>query len=117
MKKYFKYLKRDKLVLRLFILAFIFLILIFLICALMYTKLPPLLPIFNQLPWGIQRLSPAPGIFIAPLISLSIFLINIFLAAFSYEKSPLLARLFAVTTMLTSFLTLLFVIRTITLII
>lgn len=117
MKKYFKNLRQDKLVLRLFILSFIFLILIFVYVAFNYTKLPPLLPIFNQMPWGQQRLSPAAGIFIPPLIALFIFIINLFLAAFSYEKSPLLARLFAVTSCLTGLLTLLFVIRTITLII
>ncbi len=117
MKKYFKHLRKDKLVLRLFIFSFIMLMLTFLACALGYTKLPPLLPIFNQLPWGMQRLSPTPGIFIPPTIALSIFIINLFLAAFGYDKSPLLARLFAVTAMLTSLLTLLFVIRTITLII
>jgi len=117
MKKYFKHIRRDRLVLRLFILAFVILVLTFLACALGYTKLPPLLPIFNQLPWGMQRLSITPGIFIPPTVALSIFIINLFFAAFSYEKSPLLARLFAVTTMLTSLLTLLFVLRTITLII
>lgn len=117
MKKYFNYLRKDKLVLRLFILSFILLFLTFLISALSYTKLPPLLPIFNQLPWGMERLSPTYGIFVPPILALSIFILNIFLAAFSYEKSPLLARLFAVTTMLTGLLTLLFVIRTITLII
>ena len=117
MKKYFNYLRKDRLVLRLFILAFVLLLITFIISALSYTKLPPILPIFNQLPWGMQRLSPTPGIFIPPVLALSIFVVNIFLAAFSYEKSPLLARLFAVTTMLTGLLTLLFVVRTITLII
>lgn len=117
MKKHFKNLKRDKLVLRLFILSFILLVLTFIYVAISYTKLPPLLPVFNQLPWGQARLSVTPGIFIPPLIALSIYIVNIFLAAFSYEKSPLLARLFAVTTCLTGLLTLLFVVRTITLII
>lgn len=117
MKKYFKHLRRDKLVLRLFILSFILLALTFLYIAINYSKLPPLLPVFNQLPWGQERLSITAGIFIPPLLALTIFLINIFLAAFSYNKSPLLARLLAVTTCLTGLLTLLFVIRTITLII
>lgn len=117
MKKYFKYLRQDKLVLRLFILSFILLVLIFVYIIYSYSKLPPLLPIFNQFPWGEKRLSDTWGIFIPPLIALGIFVINIVLAGVSYEKSPLLARLFAVTTTLTGLLTLLFVISTITLII
>jgi len=117
MKKYFKNLRKDRLVLRLFILSFIFLVLTFAYVGFNYMKLPPLLPVFNQLPWGQERLGPTFAIFTPPLMALSIFILNIFLAAFSYEKSPLLARLFAVTTCLTGLLTLLFVIRTITLII
>lgn len=116
MKKNFKTLRKDKLVFRLFILSFLILLTTFIICLLNYSKLPPLLPIFNQLSWGMDRLAFTPGIFIPPVLSLLIFITNIFLSAFSYEKSPLLARLFAVTTTLTSLLTLLFVFRTITLI-
>lgn len=117
MKKYFKYLRKDRLIFRLFILAFILVALSFIYAALNYTKLPPLLPIFNQLPWGENRLSITPGIFIPPFVALGILILNLFLSAFSYEKSPLIARLFAVTTCLIGLLTLLFVIRTITLII
>lgn len=117
MKKYFKNLRKDRLVLRLFILSFIFLVITFIYVLFNYSKLPPLLPIFNQMPWGQERLSITPGIFIPPVIALGIFILNVLLAAFSYEKSPLLARLFAVTTFLTGLLTMLFVVRTITLII
>lgn len=116
MKKYFKNLRRDRLVLRLFLISFVFLVFTFVYLAFNYTKLPPLLPVFNQMPWGQARLSITPGIFIPPIIALVIFITNILLASFSYEKSPLLARLFAVTTTLTGLLTLLFVIRTVTLI-
>jgi|SRR3990167_400284 len=117
MKKYFKYLKQDKLLLRLFILSFLIIVLTFVYIVLFYSKLPPLLPVFNQLPWGVQRLSITPGIFIPSIIVIVILIINIFLAAISYEKSPLIARIFAVTSFLTALLTLLFVMRTITLII
>lgn len=117
MKKYFKYIRQDRLVLRLFIFSFILVVLGFIYVIINYSSLPPVLPIFNQFPWGEKRLSIAPGIFIPPFIALGFLIINIILAAISYEKSPLLARLFAVTTCLTGLLTLLFVIRTITLII
>ena len=117
MKKYFSYLKQDRLVLRLFILAFILILITFIFTLFNYSKLPPLLPVFNQLPWGEQRLSQTTGIFIPTLIVLLIFIINIFISAVIYQRSPLLSRMFAVTSFLTSLLTLLFIIRTITLIV
>ena len=117
MKKYFKILKKDKLVVRLFIVTFVILCFTFIFTLFNYSKLPPLLPIFNQLPWGQSRLSITSGIFIPIILALSIFIINLLLAAVNYEKYPLLARLFAITTCLIAFLTMLFVIRTITLII
>lgn len=116
MKKYFKNLKHDKLVLRLFILSFLIITSTYIIIIISYTKLPPLLPIFNQFPWGEQRLAITPGIFIPPIIVTFYFFVNIFLSAFSYEKYPLIARIFAITTCLIGLLTLLFVVRTITLI-
>ncbi len=102
---------------RLFIFSLVLLAATFIYVAFNYTKLPPLLPVFNQLPWGEQRLTITPGIFIPAVVVLIIFLINLILSAYSYERSPLLARLFAVTSFLTSLLILLFVIRTITLIV
>jgi hypothetical protein len=117
MKKYFKTLKKDKFIIRLFLVTFIILTITLILILFSYSKLPPLLPIFNQLPWGQDRLSITPGIFIPIILALIIFVLNIFLAAIIYEKYPLLSRLFAITSFLTSFLTMLFIIRTLTLIV
>lgn len=116
MKKYFKHLNDDKLLKRLFILSLIILVVTFIFTIINYSKLPPLLPIFNQLPWGEQRLSSTSGIFIPLLIAVIIYVVNVILASFSYQTSPLISRLFAVTTFLTSLITLLFTVRTATLI-
>ena len=116
MKKYFKKLTQDRLVLRLYIITFLLIGLTLVIILINYTKLPPLLPIFNQFPWGKERLSGTPGIFIPLIIVVFYFLLNLILSAISYEKYPIIARVFAVTTTLISLLTLLFVIRTISLI-
>ncbi len=117
MKEYFKYLKQDKLLKRLFLVSFILIVLTVLYVLLNYRDLPPLLPVFNQLPWGEKRLSSTPGIFIPLVVELGIFVFNIFASALSYPKSPLIARMFAVTSFLISLLTLLFIIRTIELIV
>jgi hypothetical protein len=117
MKKYFNEIRKDKLVVRLFLLSLIIAVVSLLFILFSYTKLPPLIPIYNQLPWGQERLTITPGIFIPVILITSILIINFLVAAVIYVKYPLIARLFAITTLLTSFLTLLFVIRTITLII
>lgn len=117
MKKYFKYLREDKLLSRLFFLAFVLIIITVGYILINYSKLPPLLPIFNQLPWGEKRLSQTIGIFIPSGVVFTILVFNIIVSSLSYPRSPLISRMFAVTSFLTSLLTLLFVIRTIQLII
>jgi hypothetical protein len=117
MKKNFNYLRKDKLIMRLYLLSFVFLAITFAFVIFSYSKLPPLLPILNQFPWGEKRLTATPGILVPPLIALGYLVFNIILSAISYERYPLLGRIFAVTTSLATLLTLLFVIRTITLII
>lgn len=117
MKKYFKILTEDKLLQRLFIISFVLIILTIIYIVINYPKLPPLLPVFNQLPWGEKRLSGAPGIFIPGVLAFVIFLFNIIISAFLYPKFPLLSRLLAITCFITTLLTFLFVLRTIQLII
>lgn len=116
MKKYFKILREDKLVFRLFSAAFILILLTFLFTILNYSNLPPLLPIFNQLPWGLDRLSDTLGIFIPSVLVFVICLINATLSGYIYLSSPLLSRLLAVTSFLISLLAFLFITRTIILI-
>lgn len=117
MKRHFKYLKEDKLLLRLFFLSFVLIITTIVYIVIYYSRLPLLLPVFNQLPWGEQRLSDTLGIFIPSIVVFIILFFNIFASAVVYPRSPLISRMFAVTSLLTALLTLLFVIRTIQLII
>lgn len=116
MKKYFNYLRGDRLILRLFSIGFLLTIITIVYILLNYSKLPPLLPVFNQLPWGEQRLSSTWGIFIPSGVVLVILITNIVISSLAYPRSPLISRMFAVTGFLTSLLALLFVIRTIQLV-
>ncbi len=117
MRKFFKYLKEDRLLLRFFILAFIFIAITVVYILFNYSKLPPLLPVFNQLPWGEKRLSQTFGIFIPSIVVFAIFVFNVIASSLSYTHSPLISRMLAITSFLTALLMLLFVIRTIQLII
>lgn len=82
-----------------------------------YFSLPPLLPIFNQLPWGEPRLGPKFAIFIPVVLSITFFIINFSVVTRLHEKLPLLSRMLSITTFLISILSFFFIIRTLQLII
>ncbi len=117
MKKYFEYIKKDRLIFRLYIISFLFILITIIFIVLTYSKLPPLIPMYNQLPWGENRLSSTLGIFIPSIIVFGMFVANIALSGLSYSHSPLIARLISVTTFLIIILNSLFIFRTILLII
>lgn len=117
MKKYFNTLKKDRLIFRLYISVFILIVLTITYILFNLSKLPPLIPVFNQMPWGEERLSSTFGIFIPSIITSVAFFVNIILSGISYSTSPLISRLIAITSFLTALLTFLFIIRTIQLII
>lgn len=117
MKKHFNSLKKDRLIFRLYIFSFIIIIINLIYILINFNQLPPLVPVFNQLPWGADRLSSTLGIFIPTAIASAMFFINILFSSISYSVSPLIARLIAITSFLTALLTFLFIVRTIQLII
>jgi len=78
MKELISILKRDKIVFRLLNLSLVFIAITVLYILFEYRNLPPLIPLFNQLPWGERRLSETPGIFIPEVIVVVIFVFNIF---------------------------------------
>lgn len=113
MNGFFKNILADKTAQRGFIFCMVIIALSIIYITFYYNALPPLIPLFNQLPWGEQRLSKTIGIFIPPLIALLIFLVNLIIASKFYAKSPLIARMLAITSFLISILTFLFIIRTV----
>jgi hypothetical protein len=114
MKEFFKDTLSDKtIVLAVVVNVFTIIITIGYIL-LSYGKLPPLVPIFNQLPWGEQRLGSTVTIFIPVLIAFLIFIINIFMSVFIYKTIPLISRMFAAVSLLIGILTFIFNIRIIT---
>jgi hypothetical protein len=82
-----------------------------------YHRLPSLVPVYNQLPWGPSRLGQKYELFVPLLVTLAIFLGNLFFSRFLYERMPLVARMINVTTMLINVLTLIFLVHIVQLII
>ena len=116
MKELFKDIRRDKTGRFGFLGAFVLSLLTFFYILLTYKNLPPFIPIFNQLPWGEQRLGTTLTIFIPILIDWVIILFNLFISALIYQKTPLVSRMIAITTFIVTILTSLFVVKTVVLV-
>lgn len=107
----FKHLKYDRIVRRSFFVSLTLIIITFFYIIFSYSYLPPYIPIYNQLPWGLNRLGEKFMVLLPLIITTVLLLINIIYAQFIYEKMPLIVRMLSVTTMLISLLTLIFTIR------
>lgn len=117
MKEIINKIKNDKILFWGFSISLFLIIFNLFYLFLYYQKLPPLIPLFNQLPWGEPRLAELHLIFIPALISFLILIINFIISMNYYSRIPLIARIFCITSSLVSFLAVLFIIRTIQLII
>ena len=116
MKNFINNIKADRLTFRGFIISLLLTFLTALYILLNYRKLPSFIPIFNQLPWGDQRLVSTPGIFIPVIIFSFLCIFNIIFTSAVYSKSPLIARIVAAVTLLLAMINFLFIVRTIFLI-
>lgn len=113
MNEFFKNLNQDKLLKRGYILNSFVILLNFFYILLYFGNLPPFIPLYNQLPWGEQRITETIWIFMMPVLALLIFSINLIASSTFYKKNPLIARLFSVTSFMISVLIFLFIVRTI----
>lgn len=113
MKKFISNIKADKLTYRGFIFSLFLIILPLAYVLIYYKSLPPFIPLFNQLPWGLERIAPTIYIFIPIAIYIAVFLFNIIFTSVVYGKNPLIARFLAATTLLIGIMNFLFIIRTV----
>lgn len=112
----FNDVRGDRVLFRGFAINFFIILLTFLYILLSFRNLPPFLPLFNQLPWGEQRIAETIWIFIIPFLSFIIFILNLIYSELTYRKIPLVPRILVVTSFIVSILALLFVVRTIQLV-
>lgn len=112
----FNYLKRDKIANRSYLLSFFLLALTCICSSLFYGLLPPVIPVFNQLPWGIQRLGDKFLIFLPLAFSSLMLLFNIIYSGFIYEKMPLVVRMIGITAFFISLITCIYTLRTVMLV-
>lgn len=86
------------------LLSFFFLIIQIILLVFFYAKLPPLIPFFNSLPWGQERLGKLELVFLVPAGTLLILILNTYIAKRIYIKHGLTSRLLSVNGLLISLL-------------
>ncbi len=116
MNAFFNEVKKDKVISGGFILTFITVFIVFVYILIRFGSFPPYIPLFNQLPWGDQRLGTSIMIFIPLGIVTFIAIANILICYFIYKKSQIISRMLAIASVLIAFLSFIFIIRTINLI-
>lgn len=117
MKKFFRHILEDKIILWISIISVSLLFISVVFVIINYNHLPPFIPLFNQIAWGDARLGTKAEIFIPISLSFIIFFINLILSEIIYQETPLVGRILSVTSFIISFLTFLFIIRTVQIII
>lgn len=71
--------------------------------ALLFLKLndlPPQLPLFYSRPWGEPQLASASTIFLLPILSLAVILVNHFLAALLHSQYHFFSRILIITSLI-----------------
>lgn len=116
MKKFVKLVKEDKIIKWAVYASIAVLLAEILILLFSFSSLPPFLPLYNQLTWGESRLGTRIEIFLPVIISSSFLILNFLLLARLYEKMPLVSRILGITTLLLMVLSIIFILRTLYLI-
>jgi hypothetical protein len=111
-ERLFKLLINDRVVRHTLSATLLLIVLSLLFITLTYNHLPPVMPIYNQLPWGIERLSSRLTIFLPTAVTATFLVGNTLLIQLIYDSSPLLARILGVTNALIGLLSFIFTVRT-----
>lgn len=103
----------DRIIFISFIFSFAAIAIATIVVVLFYLQIPPIVPLFNQLAWGDARLGTKAQISIPIIIAGIIFCMNPFIIFAIYKDMPLVSRILSVTTLMVATLVLIFIIRTI----
>src|SRR3989344_6739166 len=91
---------QDKGVRYALIFSFLVLLVQIILLSFAYFRMPPVIPLFNSLPWGGERLARVQLVVLVPLFLIGITIFNIVLSKRTYRKHALFSRLLAVNTSL-----------------
>lgn len=104
MREAIDYLKQDRVLKFAFISSSIFFLCQVIFLGLSFSKLPPLVPLYLQRPWGEAQIASKAQIFILPAITASLIIANTLLGVAFYKNNTLVARILLWGQALLSFL-------------
>lgn len=93
MKNKFKLILSDKFIRISLVLSLLFIVPLMVIIISTYSALPPYIPFFNSMPWGIQRLASSSITIFLPLLLFIILLLNLIIATLIYKRYALISRI------------------------
>ena len=100
MKEKFSLMISDQFVRISLLFSLIFILPLIFIIIITYGTLPPLIPFFNSMPWGEERLASSQVAIFLPLLLIIIITSNILQAAFIYKRYVLVSRIVLFNTFL-----------------
>ncbi len=104
MKNSFKIVFADRVIFYTLLFSILGVLLQIGISGFQFLNLPPMIPLFNSLSWGEERLAGKLFIFAVPGFLLTMIVINFLFAARFYKKNALLSRILMFNLMLGVFL-------------
>lgn len=116
MKEAINLLFSDKIIRIGVTISLVILFIILVIVLIYYRNLPPVIPIYNQMPWGESRLGSKLELFFPLLLTVFFFVLNLLFALYGYRRMPLVSRTLTITGLLLVIITFIFTFRTIQLI-
>ena len=93
MKENFKLLLSDQFIKISLALSFLFVIPLIILIIFSHSSLPPLIPFFNSMPWGQERLYYSKIAIFLPALLVFVFALNIFQAVAVYKKYVIISRI------------------------
>jgi hypothetical protein len=112
MKEIYKHINTDKIIRWGMLSAAILFLLHAVLLGIFYTSLPPVVPLYNQMPWGEPRLAAKIELILPIVITAGFLICNYLLIARLYTTMPLVSRIISVTSLLISLLAFIFILRT-----
>lgn len=93
MKETFKKTFQDKIIFWTFLISLAIFLALAIYIVIIYSQIPPILPIYNRMPWGYSRLGIKPELFIPLGITMIFFISNTIAATLLYNKLVLISRM------------------------
>ena len=100
MKGRIRLITKDRFIFYTSFVTLFFLIISIILMIFSYSNLPPLIPIFNSMPWGISRLYDTRIIIFSPLILVGIVVLNTTVGLSIYKNFTLLSRIISFNSLL-----------------